>query len=110
MKNNSHEETITCLVVAILYPVLAIVLYLLNRWILSLLWKWFMVTTFGLNPLTIAQAVGVSIIVGFLTRESGDYKKEERVGLQIIIPIFGVFIAPFLTLLTGYIVYIILIV
>lgn len=111
MKDNSDtEKIVTCLVLTVLFPFLAIGFYFLNGWVLSLLWKWFIVTTFGLEPLNIAQAIGIAIIVGFLTKNSGDYKKEERQGWEMIIPVLGAFVAPFLTLLTGYIIYIMFIV
>ena len=33
------------------------------------LWGWFIVTTFVLTPITIAQAIGLSLVVGLLTSE-----------------------------------------
>ena len=37
-----------------------------NGWTLSVLWAWFAVPIFLLPPLTIFQAAGVSVVVGFL--------------------------------------------
>ena len=39
----------------------------LSGWILTILWGWFAVETFHLPALTIAQALGISLIVRFLT-------------------------------------------
>lgn len=36
-------------------------------YVLTCLWGWFVVPTFALPPLTLAQAIGVSLIVGYLT-------------------------------------------
>ena len=43
--------------------------YLLNGLALKMLWGWFMVPTFGLPTLSLAQAIGVGIMVGFLTHQ-----------------------------------------
>ena len=40
---------------------------LINGYGLSVIWLWFMVTTFGLPELTIPAAIGVSLVVSFLT-------------------------------------------
>jgi hypothetical protein len=46
--------------------------------ILSLMWKWFMVTTFGLPRLSIPAAIGLALIVACLTlRVPEDDKGED---------------------------------
>ena len=40
---------------------------ILSGYTLTMLWDWFIVTTFGMKSLTIIQAIGVSYVVGFLT-------------------------------------------
>jgi hypothetical protein len=42
---------------------------LLNGWGLTKLWAWFIVTTFGLKPLPIAAAIGVSLVASYLTHQ-----------------------------------------
>lgn len=37
--------------------------------ILQILWAWFMVPTFGFTPLGLAAAIGLSIVIGFLTHQ-----------------------------------------
>jgi len=32
----------------------------------SYLWQWFIVATFGLSPITVIQAIGLSIVVNFI--------------------------------------------
>lgn len=32
-------------------------------WVLTLLWKWFIVTTFPLEPITLLQAIGIGVFV-----------------------------------------------
>jgi hypothetical protein len=40
-----------------------------NGYVLVTLWKWFMVPTFKLAPLTTAQALGLALLISFLTRQ-----------------------------------------
>ena len=41
------------------------------------LWSWFFVTSFGLPELSIASAIGISLMVGWLTKNIEETKKEE---------------------------------
>ena len=45
---------------------------ILNGWTLSILWSWFFVSVLGLPELTIAQAIGVSLTINFLTAKAND--------------------------------------
>lgn len=40
---------------------------ILNGYALSVLWRWFIVETFGLPLLTIPTAIGVALVVSYLT-------------------------------------------
>lgn len=39
----------------------------LNGYVLSILWDWFIVLKFGLASLSIPEAIGLSLTIGFLT-------------------------------------------
>jgi len=41
--------------------------YVLHGWVLTKLWAWFIVPTFALPALSLPAAIGVSVVVGFLT-------------------------------------------
>jgi len=43
---------------------------LLRGWVLSILWRWFMVPTLGLPALSVPQAIGIALVVGMLTHQS----------------------------------------
>lgn len=49
------------LLVARLVPVT-----ILEGWVLSILWRWFVAPALGLPLLTVAQAIGVALVVAFL--------------------------------------------
>lgn len=53
-------------------------LIILRGYVLVELWSWFIVPTFGLRPLTFAQALGVSLVVAFLTHEPPPSYKDHK--------------------------------
>jgi putative Mn2+ efflux pump MntP len=46
-------------------------------YVLTVLWSWFVVPTFGAPLLTIAPAIGLAMVVGFLTHQSDATKTPE---------------------------------
>lgn len=94
------EILLAILGLIILFPLLIIYSAIVHGWVLSKLWLWFLVPIFGLQPLNITQAIGISIIVGFLTHQV-DIKK----GKDDKVKLFLVLINPFIILLFGYIVH-----
>ena len=100
------------LVVASVVVVLAFVFgivavsWLLRGYVLSILWRWFMVPTLGLPALSIPQAIGIALVVGMLTHQSHHYpeNKDEKTSTKVVRSL-GPFVAPFATLLVGWIVH-----
>lgn len=45
----------------------SIVLLLYGGWIFQTLWGWFVATTFGIQTLSLPQAIGLSIFAGLIT-------------------------------------------
>jgi len=64
---NTTQDRKGAKMIAILAIALVVVTVALEGWVLSVLWAWFMVPTFGLAALTIPQALGLSIIASCLT-------------------------------------------
>jgi peptidoglycan biosynthesis protein MviN/MurJ (putative lipid II flippase) len=75
MRNNDGCGVALLALLAI--PVVVIVSSIANGFALSVLWGWFVVPIFGLPALTIAQAIGFSMVVSFLTYQYDDSKKKE---------------------------------
>jgi hypothetical protein len=46
-------------------------------YVLTILWGWFVVPTFGLPTLALAPAIGMSLVVSFLTHQSDATKEQE---------------------------------
>jgi hypothetical protein len=79
--------------------------YVWKGFVLTILWGWFMVPTFGLQPLAIAPAIGVSIVVGYLTHQRHQNDGEKGGSLERTAEIFGYMaMMPALALLVGWIV------
>lgn len=78
--------------------------YILKGYSLSILWGWFVVGTFQLPPLNIPTAIGISLIVSYLTVQPS-IKDDERDAKEIFIKGTIVSITyPILALFIGWIV------
>lgn len=77
---------------------------ILRGWVLSILWKWFIVSAFGLPALSISAAIGVSIVASLLTFQY-IYSRDDRSDSEKIAGGLGVSIgAPLLILAMGWVV------
>ena len=84
------------LVVAMSLPLLCI----LNGYVLSVPWGWFVISLFSDMPrLSISAAIGLSIVVRFITNHQGEDKREWYVILS------SGFLYPLVVLLAGEIVH-----
>jgi len=92
----------------ILFAGLLAVSALINGFVLTCLWSWFIVPTFGLAELSLTQAIGLGLIVGFLTHRrtkklhSRDEKKsitDDAASLFV-----EILISPFIVLFFGWVV------
>lgn len=80
-------------------------IYVWRGYVLTILWGWFIVPTFGIKAITIPQAIGLSLIVSFLTYQASksvfaDEEEPKKSILQVILS----FIIPATCLLIGWIV------
>jgi hypothetical protein len=68
--------------------------------VLSILWGWFMVPLFGLPALNIPFAIGIALVVGFLTHQSSNENEKTDWGNSITMAVMY----PALILLVGWVV------
>ena len=80
---------------------------LFRGYALSVLWGWFMVPTLHLPPLGVVQAIGIAMVVGFLThQDTSDIPKKERgMGEVIATAVAVAVLYPLLALLIGSVVH-----
>ena len=81
---------------------------IINGYVLTVLWDWFMVPTFGLPHLSLAPAIGMALVVSYLTHQSipsSEKEDKEDIGLTIAKAVFRSVAYPALVLLFGGIVH-----
>lgn len=73
--------------IGLLTTTLLIMVYtvLMNGWALAKLWAWFIVPTFSAPPLSIPAAIGVSLVVSYLTFHAKTDDKDEEDWVDILI-------------------------
>lgn len=78
--------------------------WLLNSFVLCILWKWFIVSHFGLAPLTLPIALGIIVIYGLFKNNAyaASASLEDLEDRQLYIWL-NTFVYPGLTLLSGWI-------
>ncbi len=90
--------------------VLALLVFssIFNGYALSILWGWFMVPVFHLPQLSLVPAIGISMVVGYLTQQSPEAKKkndEVSTGMIILNGVLWAVFKPSFALLFGSIVH-----
>lgn len=91
----------------IIIPVALVMLVPVALWrgyVLSILWGWFIVPTFGAPALSLVMAIGLAIVVGMFTASIPSKKKDDEDDKALSNYFVNGFITPALSLLFGYIV------
>lgn len=73
--------------------------YFLDAYALTVLWSWFIVTTFHLPALTIYAAMGLALVVSYLTKQP-DWEAQKQEDFLFKRHVAG-FIKPLLALFIG---------
>jgi hypothetical protein len=79
-----------------------VVMYAIQGWVLSIMWGWFIVPLFHLPPLSILQAIGLTLVVVLLT---GSASKTAQTSEERVTNIATGVIGPFIALLVGWIIH-----
>lgn len=87
--------TVAVIILA-LSPVIVAPVAILDGWVLSKMWGWFIVGRFHLPPLSIPVAIGLALTVRFLTHQ---HAHDERKGWQKVLDLT---VVPLMTLFFGY--------
>lgn len=78
---------------------------ILRGYALSKLWLWFIVSSFGVVPLGIAQSVGIALVAAFLTHQPDTYEDKDKSATERFFgAVITTFLVPALTLLVGWVV------
>jgi len=102
MKDNTAFDCVGLLVFFVATIVLGAVM---NGYVLSVLWGWFIVPPFSVPPLSVATAIGLSLAIGMLVnRESSPSGEKKDISDAIAAVVSRVVFAPLFTLFVGWIV------
>lgn len=86
-------------------PVLIALGSIFNGYALKVLWGWFIVPIFHLPQLSIPSAIGIALVVGYLTKQTNDCEEKERSGGEKFSrAVLEAILRPSLALLVGWIV------
>ena len=89
-----------------LIPVLMILSPIWSGYALSILWRWFMVPLFGFCDLSIPYAIGLTLIVRFLTHiQVYDKDNREHFNEKLVFSIAIAIFSPAFVLLFGWIIH-----
>lgn len=94
------EALIGCGVVFAVVIILTTYTALARGFVLTKLWGWFIVPFFEVGPLSMPIAIGIGLILGFLTHQEQFTNEDD----DKTTPLVGMVISPWITLLIGWIV------
>lgn len=89
----------------VLYVTRLVLGVLLGGWVLTVLWGWFIVPTFHLPWLGIVSAIGINLVVRFLTFQVIDIKPPERTTGERWAYSIAVGLSPLVSLGAGWVVH-----
>ena len=80
----------TCLGL-ILFAIISIVVgTLMNGWAVSVLWGWFVVPIFSVEPLSVLQACGLALVASILTHQTKETNKESKSTSALVVEVLAV--------------------
>lgn len=107
MTDKNKLDLIGCTFVILSVPVVLILGAIVNGWVLSLMWGWFVVPKFGLPDLAISEAIFVAMLISFLTYQyqaTPSQKRHSNPYQPLITAYFIAIFRPLLSLLFAYVV------
>jgi len=86
------------------FLVLSVLSITYSGYALSVLWEWFIVSIFEIRSISIPSAIGLAIIVGYLTRDGEEPERESDFTAQLSRGVSKAFFKPSFALFVGWIV------
>lgn len=80
---------------------------IMGGYVLSVMWGWFIVPVFDAPPLSVPVAIGVALVIGYLTDHTRTIAKEKNKGIEEAVEELVVWsiIQPLAYLVLGYIIH-----
>jgi hypothetical protein len=104
--SKSATTGLACIGLFVLSAVAIVVGSIMEGWVLSKLWGWFVSPLFGVPSLSIAAAIGFALVISMLTHQStsSDSNKDKDWTNLVAAVIAKTVFTPLMFLLFGYIV------
>jgi hypothetical protein len=103
-----HKVTTTsgCFLIFIITAVVSVIAILLKGWVLQALWGWFIVDPFNAPALSLRTAIGVVLVVSYLTHQDIPVDQEDKRGTweNFFIQVLKLLSTPILTYVMGYVI------
>jgi len=97
-------EVLSCVGVLALLGAYVVIQPILSGWALTHLWRWFIVPQFGVSELSIAEAIGISLVVSYLTYHPVE-TKDDRSDNEKYSAMIVYLLRPLITLAVGWVVH-----
>jgi len=91
------------LIVLVLGSLVAVPLVILQGWVLSVMWGWFVAPTFGIAELSVPVGIGICFIASFLTRQTPN--NTGKTDMEKVSEFVGFIVSPLFVLLWGYVIH-----
>ena len=111
MKDDNITTGLACIGGVAIFLLIGVFGSIINGWVLSILWQWFVVPLFNLPHLSIPYAIGISLIVSVLkssnlshSKPKNEEKKDtttllaETISIILFVPLFILFLGWVVTL------------
>ena len=103
------DYLLSCLGLLLIVSVTIVVGSIVGGWVLSILWYWFISRPFGLIPLSIPHAIGISMVVGMMTAKINQSSATQNKNTSDVIALLlSTVTTPLLYLFIGWIVHLFL--
>jgi cell division protein FtsW (lipid II flippase) len=99
----NESKAMSCIGIATSALLLVVISVLLEGVVISFFWRWFIIPIFGVQPITIAEALGLALFAGMFTNKKATSNKDETTSLSTVLAVS--FLSPLLALGVGYIVH-----
>lgn len=105
-RSSSQESSKTTCLLFVIYLLCLIPGSIWSGYVLSVLWAWFIVPTFELQAISIPAAIGVSLLVNYLTSKSpqaneGNQSGQSKIAQTFINGLVFMFFSPLFALGMG---------
>lgn len=100
-----NEKAMGCALILIGGSVSTVVGVIMRGWVLTILWSWFITPLFSLKEIGIVNAIGLSIVAAYLTKQTTHCEDKRESHEKIIEMLLSPFLSPLFALAIAWVVH-----